>query len=74
MHYLRYLLILSFGLFQSGFADIKSNPNLLNDLHSRLNPTLVDSVHYPKSTYDVLRLIKQAKKNNKSISISGGQH
>ena len=74
MHYLRYFLILSFGLFQSGFADIKSNPNLLNDLHSRLNPTLVDSVHYPKSTYDVLSLIKQAKKNNKSISISGGQH
>ena len=74
MHYLRYLLILSFGLFQSGFADIKSNPKLLNDLHSRLNPTLVDSVHYPKSTYDVLRLNKQAKKNNKSISISGGQH
>ncbi|MCS5548764.1 MAG: FAD-binding oxidoreductase [SAR86 cluster bacterium] len=66
--------LLGLGLYQSGFSDAGSNPNLLNDLHSRLNPSLVDSIHYPKSTLDVLRLIKTAKQTNKSISISGGQH
>jgi FAD/FMN-containing dehydrogenase len=35
---------------------------------------VVDSVHHPKSTYDILRLVKKAKQTGKSISISGGQH
>jgi FAD/FMN-containing dehydrogenase len=51
-----------------------STHNVLNDLHSRLNPTTVDSIHYPTSTDEVLSLVIHAISNNKSISISGGQH
>jgi len=65
-------LIASFS--GSGWSEATLEQNVLNDLHSKLNPTTVDSIHHPKSTYEVLSLIKHAKKQNKSISISGGQH
>ena len=66
------LLITSFSV--PGWSETTPQQIVLNDLHSRLNPTLVDSLHHPKSTYEVLTLIKQAKNQGKSISISGGQH
>jgi hypothetical protein len=55
-------------------AGCVSTHNVLNDLHSRLNPTTVDSIHYPTSTDEVLSLVRYAINNDKSISISGGQH
>ena len=72
----KYLLILFLIASCSGlsWSEITSQQNVLNDLHSKLNPTTVDSIHHPKSTYEVLSLIKHAKKHDKSISISGGQH
>ncbi len=72
----KYLLILFLIASFSGlsWSEITSQQNVLNDLHSKLNPTTVDSIHHPKSTYEVLSLIKHAKKHDKSISISGGQH
>ena len=66
------LLITSFSV--PGWSETTPQQIVLNDLHSRLNPTLVASLHHPKSTYEVLTLIKQAKNQGKSISISGGQH
>ena len=65
-------LIVSFS--GAGWSETTSQQIVLNDLHSRLNPTTVDSIHHPKSSYEVLTLIKYAKKHNKSISISGGNH
>jgi len=47
---------------------------VLNDVHSRLNPTKVDRLVYPRSTQDIVRIIRRAKKENKAISISGGRH
>ncbi|MCS5650031.1 MAG: FAD-binding oxidoreductase [Dehalococcoidia bacterium] len=72
----KYLLILFLIASFSGlsWSESISQQNVLNDLHSKLNPTTVDSIHHPKSTYEVLSLIKHAKKHDKSISISGGQH
>ncbi|MEY8242981.1 MAG: FAD-binding protein [Gammaproteobacteria bacterium] len=72
----KYLLILFLIASFSGLSWSESTyqQNVLNDLHSKLNPTTVDSIHHPKSTYEVLSLIKHAKKHDKSISISGGQH
>ena len=55
-------------------AGCASTHNVLNDLHSKLNPTTVDSIHYPTSTDEVLSLVRHAISNDKSISISGGQH
>ena len=65
-------LIVSFS--GAGWSETTSQQIVLNDLHSRLNPTTVDSIHHPKSSYEILTLIKRAKKHSKSISISGGQH
>ena len=70
-----FLLLFLIATFSgSGWSEITPQQIVLNDLHSRLNPTAVDSIHHPKSSYEILTLIKQAKKHNKSISISGGQH
>jgi len=57
-----------------GFSITASGQNVLNDLHSRLNSTTVDSIHYPTSTDEVVFLVRQTISNGKSISISGGQH
>ena len=46
----------------------------LNDVHSRLNETSVAQFHQPVTTSEVVRIIQQAKKQNHSVSISGGRH
>jgi len=47
---------------------------VLNDIHSRLNATSVEKVICPESTEDVVKVIEQAKKERKAVSISGGRH
>ncbi len=46
----------------------------LNDIHSQLNATRVDSIHYPTSTDAIVQIVKRAKTQGKSISISGSRH
>ena len=46
----------------------------LNDVHSQLNRTWVERVHYPRVTEEVVRIVKRAKASGKSISISGSRH
>jgi FAD/FMN-containing dehydrogenase len=46
----------------------------LNDIHSQLNATRVDSIHYPTSTDAIVKIVKRAKTQGKSISISGSRH
>ena len=48
--------------------------SLLNDVHSRLNSTRVDKIEQPQSVEDVVRIIKEAKKSHKAISVSGAKH
>jgi len=61
-----FMIIMLFGCTQKNIV--------LNDLHSRLNATTVAELHYPKSTKDIIKIIKKAKQNNMAISISGGRH
>ena len=46
----------------------------LNDIHSQLNATRVDSIRYPKSTDDIVEIIQGAQSQGKAISISGSRH
>ena len=47
---------------------------VLNDLHSRLNPTRVAEVVSPRSTTDVVEAVRRAVREGRAISISGGRH
>jgi FAD/FMN-containing dehydrogenase len=47
---------------------------LLNDIHSQLNETRVDRVIAVASQQEVRNAIRDAARNEKSISISGGRH
>lgn len=52
----------------------KDTRTLLNDLHSRLNPTRVQAVLYPEDRDDVIAIVKRANRENMPLSISGGLH
>ena len=47
---------------------------VLNDVHSRLNPTMVASVSQPQSTSELVDIIRAAKRDGQSVSISAGRH
>ncbi len=47
---------------------------LLNDLHSQLNPTHVDSVVSVTSVRDVQEVVRRAAARGKAVSIFGGRH
>ncbi len=50
------------------------SPLALNDVHSRLNSTIVREVAWPKTTQDLAALIQRAGRDGLAISISGGRH
>lgn len=45
-----------------------------NDLHSRLNETRVAEYHEPRSSREIVTLVKKAKRSGRAVSISGGRH
>ena len=47
---------------------------VLNDVHSRLNPTEVAEYHEPASKSEIAALVREAARAGKPISISGGRH
>jgi len=47
---------------------------LVNDIHSRLNPTRVSSVVVPRDVEDLRRALNTARRGGRSVSISGGRH
>lgn len=47
---------------------------LVNDIHSRLNATLVDRVLWPASIGDVRDAVRAARAEGKHVSIAGGRH
>jgi len=68
-------LVATFAIVSlDGLSADESAHNLLNDVHSRLNPTQVARVIRPNSTAAVVEAVMQAKKENLSISISGARH
>ena len=58
----------------AGQEALKPDARLLNDVHSRLNPTHVAEIVQPKTTDDVVAAVKRAKAEGRSISISGARH
>src|ERR1700758_768756 len=49
-------------------------PILVNDIHSQLNSTRVLGILQPESLEDVQRIIGEARKNRRTISVAGGRH
>lgn len=56
------------------FSAVCASGEILNDVHSRLNPTDVAQVRSPSSTGELSEIVREAKKRKMSISISGGKH
>ena len=46
----------------------------VNDVHSQLNPTKVLGIAEPRSLQEVQRLVRDARKDRKVISVAGGRH
>lgn len=60
---------------QSIYADeIHSGKYELNDIHSKLNPTLHADVVMPTSIAEIQKIIKEAQQKGLKISISAGKH
>jgi FAD/FMN-containing dehydrogenase len=47
---------------------------LVNDVHTELNPTLVDRIVYPNSLYAIQETIRSAGQEGKVICIAGARH
>jgi FAD/FMN-containing dehydrogenase len=68
-------IVLGLLLIVPGLAvQADESRTLLNDLHSRLNPTAVLAVFYPQDTNDVIALVERANNENVPLSISGSMH
>lgn len=46
----------------------------VNDVHSQLNPTRVSEILQPQSPDEVRKIVRDAAKSRKAISICGGRH
>ncbi len=46
----------------------------VNDVHSRLNPTLVAQILVPDSVAAVASIVKQAQDAGQVLSVAGGRH
>ena len=74
MRQLFILLMVNILLGCSSLNNLRQSRIVLNDVHSRLNPTHVAEIDYPGSTKDIIEIVKRAKREHKAISISGGRH
>ncbi|WP_455388258.1 FAD-binding oxidoreductase [Petrachloros mirabilis] len=59
-----------------GCAQLNMRPSgtLLNDVHSGLNPTSVYRVVAVHSVLDIRRVIEEAKREGRAVSVAGGRH
>lgn len=55
------------------FSDLAEGTPV-NDIHSQLNRTLVTKIVQPKSLEELKKIIEEAGKQGKGISITGGRH
>jgi FAD/FMN-containing dehydrogenase len=52
----------------------ESQGTLVNDVHTELNPTLVDRVVRPTAVSEIQNLIKDCSRHRKVVSVSGSRH
>src|SRR5260370_39477255 len=53
---------------------IDSSRELVNDVHTGLNPTRVDRVVRPTSIVEIQNVIQECHRQNKALSVSGSLH
>ena len=58
----------------SGRPRAEAGSILVNDIHSQLNSTRVQSILEPRSLEDVQTIVRTARKNREIISVAGGRH
>lgn len=68
-----FTIVFFFCFFLTYTADLFSSETV-NDVHSKLNQTEVNRIETPKSIGDIQQIIRQAKAEGHSISITGGRH
>jgi len=51
-----------------------AGPTVVNDIHSQLNATRVAAVERPRSVDEVVRVVRDARKAGRAISLAGGRH
>ncbi len=69
---LRRPLLAMVALTASACHNVKTARSvLLNDVHSRLNPTTVIEVHAPQSVAELVSHIRTAKLERQAVSLSG---
>lgn len=59
-----------------GCAELATRPQgtLLNDVHSKLNSTLVREVVTVRSVQDIQRVVERASRSHAAVSVAGGRH
>jgi len=67
-------LVGSGALGLSSESGRKPPPREVNDVHSQLNLTAVDSIVAPNSVEEIQRIVKRARRDGKSVSIAGARH
>jgi FAD/FMN-containing dehydrogenase len=55
-------------------AELSSNREAVNDVHSHLNPTTVHDVVRPDSIDAVQSIVRAARRDGRAVSVSGGRH
>jgi FAD/FMN-containing dehydrogenase len=65
------VLLAAAGLRRQAARD---DPLLVNDVHSRLNPTRVDRVVTPRSLEELRSAIQAAAQQRKAVCVAGGRH
>jgi FAD/FMN-containing dehydrogenase len=58
----------------SSMIPVEATGDLVNDVHSQLNPTRVAGIITPRSVEELRAVVSQARRNGRSVAIAGGRH
>ncbi len=61
-------------ILSASSISIDSSRELVNDVHTGLNPTWVDRVVRPTSIVEIQNVIHECHRQNKALSVSGSRH
>src|SRR5712675_1303499 len=61
-------------MLSASSISIESSRELVNDVHTGLNPTWVDRVVRPTSIIEIQNVIHECHRQNKVLSVSGSRH
>jgi hypothetical protein len=61
-------------MLSASSISIESSRELVNDVHTSLNPTWVDRVVRPTSIIEIQNVIHECRRQNKVLSVSGSRH